>query len=247
MEQPPLNMPVMEPKPKIAGWFQVWMTAITKPNERTFVDLAESPNATSKTAYLWIFIAGTISGILSAILQTIYTATGTTPQLPIPGLEQYMPSGGGDAGSVGITLVVTLCVSPFVGVIYTLFFAISVAIVQWIAKLFGGVGTYNKLLYAFAAVAMPFTLVSGVFMLLGAIPYIGFCLSILSFGLGIYAFVLQVMAVKGVNRFGWGAAIGSVFIPGLVVFIFCCFIVIAGLTLLAPVIGDVFNNFQFAP
>jgi hypothetical protein len=242
MEQTPSNAPVMEPKPGVAGWFQVWMTAVTKPNEQTFVDLTESPNATSKTAYLWVFIAGTISGILSAILQAIYTATGTTPQLPVPGLEQYMPSGGGDAGSVGITLVVTLCVSPIAGVVYTLFYALSVAIVQWIAKLFGGVGTYDKLLYAFAAITMPFTLVSGVFMLLGAIPYIGFCLGIISFGLGIYAFVLQVMAVKGVNRFGWGPAIGSVIIPGLVVFIFCCCVVFGLSMLLGPVIGDVFNQ-----
>lgn len=249
MEQIPSNTPVMEPKPGIAGWFQVWMTAVTKPSEQTFVDLTESTNATSKTAYIWVFIAGTISGILQAILRAIYTATGTTPQLPIPGLEQYMPSSTGDAGSMGITLVVTLCLSPVAGMVYTLFFALAVAITQWVAKLFGGLGTYDKLLYALAAIAVPFTLVSSVLALFGAIPFVGVCLGILSFGLGLYALVLQIMAVKGVNRFGWGQAIGSVLIPGLVVFVFCCCVVFGLSMLLGPVIGDVFNqaNPSFAP
>jgi len=33
------------------------------------------------------------------------------------------------------------------------------------------------------------------------------------------------MAVKGVNRFGWGEAVGSVFIPGLVIGLLCCCLV----------------------
>ncbi|MBI3151105.1 MAG: hypothetical protein HYZ21_03155, partial [Chloroflexi bacterium] len=113
MEQMPSNMPIMESKPGPAGWFQVWIKAVTKPNEQTFVEITEPLDATSKTAFIWVFIAGTVSGIFQAILQGIYAITGTSPQLPIPGLEQYMPSsGGGDATSIGITLVTSLCLSP---------------------------------------------------------------------------------------------------------------------------------------
>lgn len=248
MEQMPSNMPIMESKPGPAGWFQVWMKAVTRPNEQTFVEITEPLDATSKTAFIWVFIAGTVSGIFQAILQGIYAITGTSPQLPIPGLEQYMPSsGGGDAASIGITLVTSLCLSPVAGLISVLFFAIGTAIVQWIAKMFGGVGVFDKLAYAFAAITVPFTLVSSVLSLLGAIPYVGTCFGIVSLGLGIYVLVLQVMAVKGINRFGWGPAIGSVFIPGLVVFIFCCCIVFAGLTLLGPVINETFNNLPITP
>jgi hypothetical protein len=131
------------------------------------------------------------------------------------------------------------------------FFALFVAIIQWIAKLFGGAGTYEKLLYAFAAITVPFTIVSSLFALLSMIPYVGICAGIFSFGLSIYALVLQVMAVKAVNRFGWGQAAGSVFIPGCVVFILCACVVIGGLMLLAPMIGDVFSginqSLQLAP
>ncbi len=250
MEQMPSNMPVMDSKPGPAGWFQVWMKAVTKPNEQTFVEITESPNATSKTAFLWVFIAGTISMILQAILQAIYAATGTVPQMPIPGLEQYMPaSGGGDVTSAGITLVTSLCASPFVGLLSIVFFALFVAVIQWIAKMFGGVGTFDKMAYAFAAISFPFTIISGVLSLFSAIPFVGACFGIVTFGLSLYALVLQVMAVKGVNRFGWGPALGALFIPLLVIIMFCCCIVAGGAMLLGPSIGKVFDqiNPSFAP
>ena len=248
MEQMPSNMPVMDSKPGPAGWFQVWMKAVTKPNEQTFIEITENPNATSKTAFLWVFIAGTVSMIFQAILQAIYAATGTVPQMPIPGLEQYMPaSGGGDVASAGIAFVTSLCISPFVGLLSIAFFALFAAVVQWIAKMFGGVGTFDKMAYEFAAISFPFAIVSGVLSLFSAIPFVGACFGIVTFGLSLYALALQVMAVKGVNRFGWGPAIGSVFIPGLVIFIFCCCIVFAGLTLLGPAIGDAFEGLQFTP
>ncbi|RJP48222.1 MAG: YIP1 family protein [Anaerolineaceae bacterium] len=244
MEQMPSNDPIMESKPGPAGWFQVWVTALTKPNEQTFIDLTESPNATSKTAFIWVFIAGTIASVFQSILQAIYAATGTTPQLPIPGLEEYTQSVG--TGSVGSALI-GICFSPIAGVIAVLFFALFVAVIQWVAKLFGGSGTFDKMTYAFAAISVPFTLISAVLTLFNAIPYVGLCTGLISFGVGIYALVLQVMAVKGVNRFGWGQAIGSIFIPWLVILLFCCCIVFGLSMLLGPVIGDVFQGMQFAP
>ncbi len=244
MDQIPSNMPMMdETKPGPAGWFQVWMKAVTKPNEQTFIDITDSPNATSKTAFLWVFIAGTVSMIIQSILQSIYTATGTMPSIPIPGLEQYMPaSGGGDVASAGMTFVISLCISPFVGLLSIAFFALFTAVVQWIAKMFGGVGTFDKLAYAMAAISVPFTIVSSVLALLSAIPFVGACFGIISFGLSIYILVLQVMAVKGVNRFGMGPAIGALFIPGLVIFISCCCVIAGSLTLLGPVIGNTFDQ-----
>ncbi len=250
MDQMPSNMPVMdEPKPGPAGWFQVWKKAVTKPNEVTFIEITAGPEATSKTAFIWVFIAGTFSMILQSILQAIYAATGTMPQIPIPQLQQYMPtSGGGDIASAGVTFFVSLCASPFVGLLSIAFFALFTAVVQWIAKMFGGVGNFDKLAYALAAISVPFTIVSSIIALFSAIPFVGACFGIISFGLSIYALVLQVMAVKGVNRFGYGPAIGSLFIPGLVIFIFCCCLAAGAAMLLGPAISQSFNNLQqFAP
>lgn len=243
MEQTPSNAPVMESKPGVAGWIQVWTKVFTKPTEQTFIEITDSPDAVAKTAYIWVFIAGTVSGIFQAIVRAIYSAMGATPQLPIPGLEQYMPqTPAGDVGSVLASLVGGICASPIAGLLSILFFAIGVAIVQWIAKLFGGTGSYEKLAYAFGAVSLPLTLVTSLLSLLGAIPFVGICTGVLSFGLSVFAIYLQIAGVKAVNRFGWGQAAGSVLIPFFVVLFVCGCVVIGGLMLLGPVIGDVFGQ-----
>ena len=235
-----------------AGWFPVWMKAVTQPKEQTFVDITEHPDAKAKTAYIWAFIAGTLSGIIQAFAVAITTATGAgSPLQQIPGMEQYFPQASGGGGGVGAALIGGLCASPLVGLLSVLMFALVVAIIQWIAKLFGGTGTYEKLLYAFAAITVPFTIISSLFVLLSAIPFVGICTGIFSFGLSIYAIVLEVMAVKAVNRFGWGQAVGSVLIPFVIVLVICACVVIGGLMLLGPAIGNVFNDvnqgLQFAP
>jgi len=243
MEQMPSNIPMMESKPGPAGWLPVWIKAVTKPNEQTYVDITEHPDMNAKTAYIWVFIAGTISGIIQAFATTIRTATGVaSPFQQIPGIEQYIPESFNGGGSAGVTLIGGLCASPLAGIFAVIFFALGVAIIQWIAKLFGGTGTYEKLLYAMAAITVPFTIVSSLFVLLGVIPFVGICTGVISLGLGIYSLVLQVMAVKAINRFGWGQATGSVFLPGCVVFIFCACVVFGGLVLLGPVISQTFEG-----
>lgn len=236
MEQIPSNTPVMESKPGPAGWFAVWMKVITKPNEQTFVEITESPNATLTTAFIWVFIAGVISGIFGAIRQAFYGFNGGAPQ--IPGFEEYMPATGG-TGPTATSLVFILCASPFLAM---LGFAIIVAITQWIAKLFKGSGTFEKLAYGWAAISLPMTLVTSLLSLLGVIPVVGYCTGVLSLILFFYTIYLQILAVKAVNRFDWGPAIGSVLIPFFVIVFVCGCLMIGLLTLMGPVIGDVFSS-----
>jgi hypothetical protein len=108
--------------------------------------------------------------------------------------------------------------------------------------MFGGRGTFDQLAYAIAAIVTPFYFVSGLITLLSAIPYAGFCFGLVGFGLAIYVLVLQVMAVKGVNQFGWGPAIGSLLLPVLA--IACCVSVAIGgaLSLMGPQLRDIFNS-----
>jgi len=240
------NTPITPPSsgtPGPAGWIAIWIKAVTKPSEQTFVDITESPDMNSKTAYIWVFIAGTLSGIIQAFAAAIRMATGVASQFSqIPGLEKYLPQSTSGGGNFVFSLVGGLCASPFAGLLSVVFFALFVAIIQWIAKLFGGTGTYEKLLYAFAAITVPFTIVSSLFALLSVIPFVGICVGVISFGVSIYAIVLEVMALKAVNRFGWGQAAGSLFLPGCVVFIICACMVIGGLAIMGPMIGNVFKN-----
>jgi len=236
------NDPIMESRPGPAGWLPVWIKAVTQPNEQTFINISEHPDATSKTAFIWIFIAGTVTTLVSGLIQALLLAVGVVPQT-YPGMEQF-PGGGADMMPfvAGSSLVSTICAAPIAGVLSVIFFAIGVAIIQWIAKMFGGAGTFDKLAYAIAAISVPVSLVSMVLTPLNIVPYLNICTGLLSFGIAIYALYLQVLAVKAVNRFGWGAAIGSVFIPSLVIIFVCGCLVIGGLMLMGPAIGEVFSE-----
>jgi hypothetical protein len=227
------NVPMMPGPPE--PFYQVWIRALTKPDERTFSDLAMSPNAKAGAAYLWYFLGSTVNFLLASLV----------PNPMLNQLIQEYSSGSGqqiDPSAFAGSAIAAICGAPIVGAISTLFFAIGVAITQWIAKMFGGRGTTDQLAYALSAILSPFLLISGLLSLLSAIPYAGFCFGIVSLLGGLYILVLEVMAVKGVNQFGWGAALGSLFIPALVIGFVCGCLVIGSLTLLAPTIGDVFSQ-----
>ena len=215
------------------SFLQTWVNALTKPREETYAEIAASPNAKAMTGYLWVFLASIVASFVTLIVQGS-TLRNSLSQAGV-GAERF----GGGLGPVAFTL---LCGTPIAAVVGVVFFAIGVALVQWIAKMFGGSGTNDKLAYTMAAISAPYSLVSAVFILLSAIPYVGFCFRIIISLAGIYILVLEIMAVKAVNKFGWGLAIGSLFIPGLALLLICCCVAaivgsIAGLTL-----GNVFSS-----
>ncbi len=210
------------------------MDALTKPNESTFAEMASSPNAKATTAYLWIFLGYLIQFFLSSLVQ------GAAMRRI---MEQYSSSGQFASGFGG-GLITAICGAPIVAVIATLFFAIGTAIIQWIAKMFGGKGNSGQLAYALAAILAPFSIVAGLLSLLSAIPFVGFCFRLILGVAGLYILVLEIMAIKGVNQFGWGAAIGSLFIPGLVIGFLCACLVGVSIALLGPAIRQMFQQIQ---
>jgi len=223
------NIPVYDSTPPAPeSFYQTWIKAITKSNERTFAEIANSPDAGPNKAYLWVFLSSLASFFLVMLTFTLGTSS-----------SQY----GVDISSMmGGSVIALLCAAPIGAAVMVLFFALDIAIIQWVAKMFKGTGSYNQLVYAVAAFSAPISLVSGVISSLSTIPSIGLCFSVISFGVGIYAIVLMVMAVKGVNKFGWGEAVGSVLLPGIVIGLLCGCLVIGILMLLGPVIGDVFST-----
>jgi hypothetical protein len=140
-----------------------------------------------------------------------------------------------------------LCVAPVLAALSTLVFALVVAVVQWLARMFGGTGNYDQLAYALAAIAAPVTILTGILNLLGAIPYVGFCFGLLGFLAAIYVLVLQIMAVKGVNHISWGGAIGAYFIPVLVLGFLCACLFGVSFAALIPIIRQMGPDFQFRP
>jgi hypothetical protein len=226
-----------EPTPEVRSdsVFQIWMRALTKPSAFTYADLAASPRATATTAYLWMFVASLIQFFLSTLVQR-----QMMNNFRLYGLDMGQ---FGNRGGIGAILVSLICIAPILAALSTLMFAIITAIMQWLARMFGGTGTYDQLAYALAAIAAPLTILSGILSLFGAIPYAGLCFGLVGFLVGIYILVLQLMAIKGVNHIGWGGAIGAYFIPILVLSFICACLTGISVAALIPIIRQTVPNF----
>lgn len=226
------NIP-MSPEPSgFSSWLSTWIEAATKPNEMTYAKLASSPNAKMSTAFLWVFIGSLVNFFVVSLVQGAVMA-----QMMQQFDFQEMP-----VRTLGGGFLSALCGAPVGAVVSVIFFAIFTGVVQWVAKMFGGRGTFEQLAYVFAAITVPFTLVSSVLTLFAAIPYVGACFGFLGLALGIYVLVLELMAIKGVNQFGWGQAAGALFLPGIV--LFCCIaaVILGFFTLLAPAVSETFDQ-----
>ena len=229
------NAPMLPPPSGFSEWLTVWRDALTKPSEQTFARIAQSPNAKLGTALIWVFLGSLVNLVFASLVQgaifrqmTRNTDFGNT--FPVR-------FGFGN-------MLVTICAGPFISVVG---FVIFVGIVQVLAKMFGGRGTFEQLAYATAAIVAPFSLVSGVLTLLSAIPYAGFCFGFLGLFAVLYVIALEVMAVKGVNQFGWGQALGSYFLPGIVL---CCCLAAAVFGILSAIganMPNIFNSFPTPP
>ena len=228
------NTPVPDRTPNSV--LQTWRKALTQPNEATFVEISSAPEARATTAYLWVFVASLIQIFLAALVQS--QLLGTYGERFGLG-EQFGPGSG-----FGSILLAAICGAPIGAIVSTLFFAIGVFVVQWIAKMFGGIGTTDRLAYAMAAIVAPYTILSGIGTLFSVVPYVGWCVTTVFALAGLYVLVLEIMAVKGVNQISWGAAIGSVLIPGLVIAFLCACLVGLSVAALMPLIQETTPNFS---
>ena len=202
----------VEPPYEPLSWWESWTSAIFKPSVATFERIANDPQASILRAGLWVFFGALVGMLISVPLSLLLK----------PDLVTQLQQVTGEIGSaLAATLGLMLCVVPFGAALSVLGMIISGALIQLVARLFGGQGTLEGTLNALAAITAPLTPVSA---LLGVIPVAGGCLSL---PVSLYILVLNVMAVKASNRFGWGAAIGAVLLPGLVIGGLCCCAVFA--------------------
>jgi Yip1 domain len=125
-------------------------------------------------------------------------------------------------------------------------FAISVALIHWVARFLGGQGTFDKISYAMAAITAPLTLISAFLIPVNAIPYASFCTIPILLLLSLYALYLELTAVKSVHRFGWLESAIAVFLPVMLIVFLCGFMVVGVMRTLGPSINDIFQQMQQA-
>jgi hypothetical protein len=225
--------------PPSQGAFPVWSKVFTKPSEKTFVEITEHPEAKAKAAYIWVFIAGTLSGLINSLTQFVITLMGLQQTAPEFGQLPGAPAMLGTAGLLG-----AICGAPVAGLLSVIGFAIGVSIVHATAKFFGGEGNFDRLAYAFGAIAVPFSVISALMIPLNAIPFVAFCTLPVLLVLGIYVLFLEVTAVKAVHRFSWGEAAAALFLPTILLALLCGLLFLGLMRLVGPSINEIFQQLQ---
>jgi hypothetical protein len=197
---------------KSQGAFPVWSKVYTQPSERTFLEIISHPEARAKSAYIWVFLAGTFSAIVNSMVQMIVVGQAAPALGQYPMLSTVMKFGG---------ILGVVCGAPIAGLFSVIGFAVSVGIVQLTAKFFGGQGSFDRLAYAFGAITVPFTLISALLLPLNAIPFVSFGTLPVMVLLALYVFYLQLAAVKAVHACNWGEAAAILILPAILIVMLC--------------------------
>jgi hypothetical protein len=221
------------------GAIPVWTKVFTRPSEQTFLEILQHRDATAKSAYIWMFIAGALAGLISTLLQFIAGMIGAQAVA-----QEYggLPGAPGAYGVGG--LLWAICSTPSAGVGSIIGFIISTGIVHVTARFFGGQGTFDKMAYAMGAVAAPISLVSALMLPFNVIPFAVLCTGPILLILGVYAMYLQVTAVKAVHRCGWGEAAAAYFLPGLLLVLLCGVSFLLLIRAFGPQFNEIFQQLQ---
>lgn len=191
----------------------VWATAITSQDEKSYADLLNDPEMGFGRAFTWVAIAGVVSA-LAVPLQLIFNPQ-LVEMMNEPELQSLFRSG--DMSILIFVTIFAMLLAP-IGSIINL--AINGGVQHFLSLFFGGGGNYTRTVYALSAFLAPMTMLTS---LLAAIPFVGQCLV---FPLGLYNLVLNVRALKAAHSLSNGGAIGVVLAPVILAFAFACLAVI---------------------
>ena len=197
------------PKRSLA-WYQVWLSVMGSPSEKSFHFILSDTKLSMDRGLIWMFCAALVQYIVVAGLLYFVWVPLFRNLAVDAGLDLDVNAVIGGMGLLGLILI------PIGASAYTLFFALQSGILHLIAKLFGGRGSFEQLVFATAAFQAPLLIISIVAVF---IPYLNFCLGPI---LAIYGLLLMINALKAVYRFGTGSAVVVLFLPGIIFIIIGC-------------------------
>ena len=213
--------PPASPRPfgEIPG---LW-TKIFQMTEQFFAQ--EAVRASGSNTLISVLIMGVVSSVLATISSLIWG--GTQMAFLPPEYREAMAVGAGS------NVVCSLC-STLIGT--AIGFYLSNGLVYLGARIFGGTGDFTTQAYLASLFAVPVGIVSG---LVGLVPCVGL---IAVLAVSVYAVVLNVRAVKVTHNLTTGQAVAAVLVPALIIGAIVACLVVVGLAVLAPAIGNVFEN-----
>jgi hypothetical protein len=192
------------------AFYDVWLTVTTIQDVEAYEDVLKDPQMGLGRAFTWIAIAGLIAA-LTLPLQFITNSQFSE----LTSLPEFQSTFGSMESMAFLTLftILMVFVAPISSVINL---AITGGLQSFLAGFFGGTGNFTRTTYALAAFIAPITILTS---LLAVIPLVGQCLT---FPLAFYNIVLNVRALRAAHSISIGAAIGVIFAPGILAFIFSC-------------------------
>jgi hypothetical protein len=194
------------------SWIQVWIKAITEPHVASFQQILDDPAARMTRGLIWLFTVSLIYALISMLVSFI-------------SYQRFSDYGLGTETDYSILLI--LCGTPIIAIITMVGYLLSSAIFNLIARLLGGEGNFEKLVYITSAFISPMLLITGV---IAFIPIV----NLLSYLTGIYTLVLYVVAFMTVYKFSTGKAILAYFLPTIV----ACIIFAGSIIVLVPVLAN---------
>jgi len=230
--------PVVTPAQPMS-FFQAMGKALTGPNTANFRALAQNPKANAGQGFLWIAIGSAISSLISGVLFTLFPNNPFLQSGPLVDLmNEYgfnvpttIPSGP-NIFSLATTLVCGIPAGVVGALIGT---AILAGLIHLMAGLLGGRGDFGKIVFMLALIQVPFGFIGSI---LTPIPYLG-CLSAL---IGLYALVLEVLAIDGVYKFGVAKAVLTLLIPVVVICVAVACLVAGIVAILGAALSEAFQN-----
>ncbi len=176
------------------SWSQACIKALTQPKVKAYEELANDTTLTPRRVFNWIFASTFVSVAIYFII--LYQATKADL-----GPGERMNSGGAFyCGTVlGIVIVGLLSIPVLVA---------GAKFQQFIARMLGGTGNYRQLVVTHAALSAPlfpffFLPAAGVVVSEGDYAF----LYIITLAAMVYGVVLSIVAMKAVNKLGWGKAV----------------------------------------
>ena len=199
----PIEMPLR--------WFEIWRIALLHPTIKAFSRLAGDPKASTKRGILWMCVAS-------------LTAWVVGPQRPI--LSGLVASEVG-LKAIPIFVLIGAVAAPVIGVTTLL---VGAAVSHGLARLLEGKGTYDQLVYSWAAILLPFVLLSGLAMYFPALfptsrafilSRVGIAIRISSLIMILAAYLYlsyaEVVAFSAVERFSLGKGLAVLVLQAIVV------------------------------
>ena len=192
------------------AWYTLWWDVWTLPGTETFRQMLEETNGGAGRGFLWVVFSGILSAVAYAVLMFAFPNISLNS---IPAANRQMFQTFGAVGNF-------LCI-PIASIVGA---AITAGIYHGLARLFGGTGEWGRLVFCFAAIQAPTTLIAlassmPVSILSSSkstlvLPVAVFSI-LFSLVLSVYTTALYVFALKATENIGTGKAITIILLPGI--------------------------------